>query len=90
MEKKRLQGTLQELHESLQGTPEIDEKTRSLLQDLTDDIQRLLKHEDDPNPDDVNSVSNDLKELLLRFETEHPQLTGVLGRIADGLANLGI
>ncbi|MDG2385760.1 MAG: DUF4404 family protein [Pirellulaceae bacterium] len=90
MEKKRLQGTLEELHESLQETHEIDEQTRRLLKDLTNDIQRLLEQEDQPSSDDLNSVSDDLKELLLKFQTEHPQLNGVLRRIADGLANLGI
>lgn len=89
MEKKRLQGTLEELHETLQDTQQIDEATRGLLLDLTTDIQRLLK-QDEASPDDVHSISSNLKELLLKFETEHPQLTGVLGRIADGLANLGI
>ena len=48
MEKKHLQGTLEELHESLQETHEIDDQTRSLLKDLTNDIQRLLEQVDDP------------------------------------------
>jgi hypothetical protein len=31
-----------------------------------------------------------LKDLLLRFEADHPQLSVAVGRVADALAAMGI
>lgn len=90
MARKQLQVTLEELHDALGDAEQIDDDTREMLQTVTVEIQRLLDEEASPTQQDVHTVSSELKELLLRFESEHPQLTGILGRIADGLANLGI
>lgn len=90
MARKQLQLTLEELQDALGDTEQIDDETRAMLKAVTADIQRLLDKKEAPTQQDVHSVSSELKDLLLRFESEHPQLTGILGRIADGLANLGI
>ena len=88
MEKKQLQATLQELRDALTGAEPIDDQTRELLQSVTEQLQRLLQQEKGLSQEDVHPVNRDLKELLLRFETEHPQLTSILGRIADGLEHV--
>jgi len=90
MVKNQLQSSLAELHESLSKVDELDDETRQLMLSLANDLQRLLGREGDLSPADVAPVSNDLQELLLRFETEHPQISGILGRMASSLANLGI
>jgi ABC-type transporter Mla subunit MlaD len=88
--KNQLQQALSELHDSLAHVDQLDDETRQLMQTLTDDLQRLLQHEGDWVAEDVEPVSNKLQDLLLRFETEHPQVSGILGRIASSLANVGI
>jgi uncharacterized coiled-coil protein SlyX len=90
MEKKQLQATLQELSDALTQAEPIDDQTRELLQSVTGKLQQLLQQEKGLSREDVGPVDRDLKALLLRFETEHPRLTSILGRIADGLANVGI
>jgi hypothetical protein len=90
MEKERLREILEELHESLGDVQELDEPTCQAMQTLTDDLQRLLSRSGSLSAADVEPVANRLPDLLLRFETEHPQITGILGRIASSLANLGI
>jgi ABC-type transporter Mla subunit MlaD len=90
MQRKQLRATLQELSDALTQAGSIDDQTRELLQSVTGQLQQLLQQEKKLSPEDVRPVDRDLKELLLRFETEHPQLTSILGRIADGLANVGI
>jgi molecular chaperone GrpE (heat shock protein) len=90
MGKNQLQESLAELHESLAKIDRLDEETRQLMQRLTADLQRLLGQAGDLSAEDVEPVTNNLQELLLRFETEHPQITGILGRLASSLANLGI
>lgn len=90
MVKSQLQHSLAELHESLGHVDHLDEETRQMMRTLTDDLQRLLEQEGEWKAGDVEPVSNKLQDLLLRFETEHPQLSGILGRLASSLANLGI
>jgi hypothetical protein len=90
MVKSQLRESLAELHESLADVDELDEETRQLMRTLTEDLQRLLGQRGELSASDVEPVSHRLHELLLRFETEHPQISGILGRLASSLANLGI
>jgi hypothetical protein len=90
MEKQRLQETLAELHESLTGVERLDQETRELVETVVDDLQRLVQQDGEVSSVEVQPVTHNLQELLLRFETEHPQLTGIINRIAGSLANLGI
>lgn len=90
MEKQRLRETLAELHNSLGDVDRLDEETRQLMRTVVDDLQRLVQSEGQVSSDEVQPVSSNLQELLLKFETEHPQLTGIVNRIAETLANLGI
>lgn len=90
MPRNQLQSSLSELHESLTNVEQLDDETRQMMETLAADLQRLLRKEGELSADDVAPVSNRLQELLLRFETEHPQITGILGRLASSLANLGI
>ena len=87
---QQLQATLQELRATLIDMDQLDDQTRQMLHTVVGDLQRLLQRDEGWTQEDVQPVNRDLRELLLRFETDHPQLTNVLGRIADGLANLGI
>lgn len=89
MEKKQLNETLQELHTSLSQVEELDESTREAMRALTADLERILG-ESSPSSDDLQTARDHLQAMLLRFETDHPQLTGILGRVANALANIGI
>jgi hypothetical protein len=90
MVKHELRQTLQELHETLAGAGPLDDETRRLMQTVVADLQRLAGQPGELSAADVEPVSGDLQELLLKFETEHPQISGILGRLASSLANLGI
>lgn len=59
------------------------------LEQLTKDIQRIVYEKDKVTSDDVDPDSNGLKNLLLKFEAEHPQLSTSIGRVADALAAMG-
>jgi hypothetical protein len=52
------------------------------------DLVRLLSttSADEADP----PTSQNLRDMLLHYEAEHPQVARVLGQIADGLQNLGI
>ena len=105
MNKKELIGTLETLHEELQGASTVDADTQALLVTLVQDIHRVLQpsredpSREDPSRDDssrddptqeVEDLTAQVQDLMLKFETDHPQLTRALNQVSSALANLGI
>lgn len=90
MEKQQLRDTLAELHGKLSDQEKIDDHTRQLLKKFADDINRLLDEDDTTAAEEVDSPSDQVQDLVLKFETDHPQLTAALNRVATALANMGI
>lgn len=89
MEKQRLLQTLEELRAELAQAKSVDPETLAQLDQVTNDIQRLVHQQEKPEPSDVDPDSNGLKDLLLKFEADHPQLSASIGRVADALAAMG-
>jgi hypothetical protein len=90
MQKPELLETLGQLHAELGKGPQIDSQTAQALRVLMADIHRLIDSGPPDQEEDMPSLQQRLKDAMLRFETEHPSLTAVLGRLADGLANMGV
>ena len=80
MNQAELQKTLESLHAELNEARSVDSETRELLVTLADDIQRLSDQD----------LSARVSDLVLKFETDHPQLTRALNQVSAALANLGI
>ena len=89
MEKQQLLQTLEELRAELSLAKSVDPETLAQLEQLTKDIQRVMHDREKITPEDVGPDSNGLKDLLLKFEAEHPQLSASIGRVADALAAMG-
>jgi len=90
MERNQLVETLQQLHADLSAAKQVGPEARALLRTLTDDIDRLLEKGDDALPADVEPVSSGLRDLVRRFEADHPELSASVDRVADALAAMGI
>ncbi|QDU86672.1 hypothetical protein Pla175_00220 [Pirellulimonas nuda] len=90
MTQQQLAETLERLHAELDSIDRVDDATRTALQKVTADIERLLDPEQPTTDQDVDDSRAGLQDLVIGFEAEHPKLAEALGRVADGLANLGI
>jgi hypothetical protein len=90
MGNERLQSTLRQLHDELSQAEGVDPETLARLRALADDIERALERRGTHSPADVDVHASGLKDLLLKFEAEHPQLSVAAGRVADALAAMGI
>jgi hypothetical protein len=88
MEKERLQATVKQLHDELAQAEGVDPETIARLQTLTAEMERALEKGDTHRPE-VQSRAKGLKDLLLEYEAEHPQLAAAIGRVADALAAMG-
>jgi hypothetical protein len=89
MAKQRLLETLQELRAELSSAEDVDQDTLARLDQLTQDIERQAKRGDEAVARTVEPESGGLKEMLLKFEADHPQLAASIGRVADALAAMG-
>lgn len=89
MDADKLRGELTKLHQELSTVDTVDEPTKAMLVTVMHDIAKLLSGEKTGDDNDTPS-SDSLREMVTDFEAEHPQLAQALGRLADGLANLGI
>lgn len=90
MDRDQLLEAVKRLHEQLAEIDQIGPETRAALADVAADLERLLDPDDETTADDVKTSSEGVRGYLAEFEAEHPQLAESIGRLADGLANLGI
>jgi hypothetical protein len=91
MNTDELKHTLDTLHEELTHGQELDDEARHRLQVLLGDIQDVLAREPQQAADvDDEGLGERLQEAVSEFEAAHPRFSQLIGRIADGLSNLGI
>ena len=90
MERQELRAKLAQLHTELSQTSAVDPESLDRLRQLTADIDRLLDQEAAADEEESEGVTSGLKDLLLKFESEHPELSLTLGKVADALAAIGI
>jgi len=92
MPQDQLKQTLQSLHKELStGTP-VDPELRAQLQQLASEIEAILR-QSQPAPPAVGghqTLLDRVAGIAAPFEETHPRLAAILGRIADGLSQLGI
>ncbi len=80
---------LAELEAELGSNPDLDESEREALADLGRQIGHVLEADSRQAPG-ADSPVESLTAYVDRFETSHPTLTMILGRIADALNKMGI
>ena len=92
MNRDELLNTLKTLHDELSNAGEIDVETQAMLLTVTSDIQKILDGGSlEENVDESEkSMSEQLRDTLIEFEARHPHVGGLLARITDGLASMGI
>jgi predicted nucleic acid-binding Zn-ribbon protein len=90
MDKQQLLSNLQDLHDELARADHVDAETVELLRSVTDEITELASSKPEGVRQSKEPVNNQLQELLLKFEADHPHLVAAFQRITTGLANLGI
>lgn len=92
---QHLKDMLRELESELATIDTLDPEARALLADAAQEIQQVLagKASEAEEPSGAAAdrpVHDRLSTAMERFETSHPTLTAVLGRLVDTLAQMGI
>ncbi len=87
MEQKRLHALLVELDQELKSAGSLDARSQELVEQVLADVRQLDVPAD---PTEHRSAEARLRELVLRFESDHPRLSGAVSQVADALGKLGI
>jgi hypothetical protein len=82
---EKLQQLLKDLHQELGATTTLDPQSRRLVEQVLQDVDRIGHRSEHPA-----SLEARLREVVLRFESEHPRLATTVGQVADALGKLGI
>jgi len=90
MEPHELTAKLTQLHAELSQADRVDPESLELLRKLTADIARLVDKKEETSSEDAEGVTSGLKDLILKYESDHPELAITLGKAADALAAMGI
>jgi hypothetical protein len=85
---EKLRATLHELEAELREIDSLDEDTRKELAEAALEITRALARGE--RSEQTDEVAGSLKDRLEEFEASHPQLALIVGRLIDGLGQLGI
>jgi hypothetical protein len=88
MEKDRLLQTLDALRAEVALASQVDPEMRAELRRLTNELRQSIDDEEAPKPE-TEKASHGLRDLLLKYESEHPQLAVSIGKVADALAAMG-
>ena len=90
MNKKQLDERLKELHNELKRIKSIDEKELQILEQLNTDIQGILAQHETDQSHSYEQLDERLKSAMEQLAASHPQITSLMGQIADMLARIGI
>jgi len=89
MPREKLQRLIASLHEELGSAASVDAESKEMLQQLTRDIENIAAGEGDASAT-AEAASSQLEQATVKFETDHPRLSMILGEIIDTLGKLGI
>ncbi|HUS38862.1 MAG TPA: DUF4404 family protein [Pirellulales bacterium] len=86
---EKLRTLLDELEQELHDVDSLDDESRTMLKDAAEEIQAALQEENAANLEH-QTISQKLGETVSEFESSHPTLHAVVGRIVDVLGQMGI
>ncbi len=85
---EKLRATVTELEAELASLSELDEQTRTLLEETVTELQAALTKK--PEEIEHHTLTERLQESAEAFQTSHPTLFGIVKRTVDALAQMGI
>jgi hypothetical protein len=90
MQDEPIGNLLKQLHGMLGGATSITEKDRELLRQLSVDIQSLLAQPGAGKRAGHDTIINQLRTAITRFEVSHPDLSATMAQVSKALGDMGI
>ena len=86
---EKLKTTVTELEDELHTLDTVDDEVRAVLREVIDEIRSVLDEDSTAQLED-ESTTGRLQSAAQEFEGSHPTLSAIIGRVIDGLGQLGI
>ena len=86
--KPSLHDAIRDLHDVLGATENLQASEREELASAIEEIRNALGDPEIERPPDT--LRGRLRAVVVRFEDRHPELTKMIGRVADSLSEMGI
>ena len=90
MDDQDLRKLLEQLHQEIERTHDVDEKGKELLREVGADIRELLAKSESGAVQPHPSKLRHLEDTIRYLEVTHPDLTSMLAELFETLANAGI
>ena len=90
MADEELRRRLEELHDQIEHTEQVDERGRLLLRDVDGHIKELLARSEHAEVRPKPGLTRGLEAAIRHFEVTHPTLTEALSDLLTALSNAGI
>lgn len=81
---------LEQVHDEINNTKEVDEKGAELLRDLDKDIRLLLERSGEHAEPVHSEIIERMEDTLAHFEVDHPELTALISKLIDSLSAAGV
>ncbi len=85
-----LRDQLSKLHEELGSVSHVDPRSKQLLSEVLEDIQRLLQQDRASAPRGNATLPDRLEKVAVQFELDHPTLAASSRRLIDLLGKAGL
>ena len=86
-----LRETLDDLHDQLAASGDLDEESRQMLSEtLREILTKLTEDRDHSSSAERTSWVGRLRDSIQRFEKSHPNLVRAVDKLARALSNVGI
>ena len=85
-----LRRKLEDLRQQIERTGQTDDKGRTLLRDVDDQVRELLARSEEAEIRPRPALTRSLENAIRHFEVTHPALTAALSDLLSALSNAGI
>jgi small-conductance mechanosensitive channel len=93
MSETKLHQSLEKMHEELNKVSSLDDESKKILLQLSDDIKNLLAKSEKTEgsvEEEKDDLISSLKDSAANFESEHPDLAESIHLVIHTLSNMGI
>jgi hypothetical protein len=90
MDDSELRKALEKLHQELEQVDTLDDESRQQLEHLMGDIRAALERQEASPGEEDESLGEQIREAIQRYEITHPSLTMALQHALEILSGAGI
>ena len=89
-QREALRWQLTMLHELLEDTEKVDDKTKKAMREVSEELDRILAKEKEAEREHWDEAKGKWQDVVIDFEVHHPRLALTVEEITGILARMGL